>query len=231
MMNADELDSPRPTGSAFRRVGVTVAVACVLTGSIVALGSIGALAVSPNPPTASVGAAEAAQPVEPKITYSAADLAAFAESPYVDDALNLAVVWGIDPDTAKGMAGAKLRTGVALPFAPGEAATITYSSDQQRSAFFLAESDFTQALGLAVAWESGDVFSAKARIGGLLLTREEVPAGPATFTEDQDAAAFTLAGYTDADAARLAALWQSQSAHSAQVRAGAELLAGKGLQL
>jgi hypothetical protein len=217
MKNADELDSPRPTGSAFRRVGVTVAVACVLTGSIVALGSMGALAVSPNPPTASVRAAEAAQPVEPKITYSAADLAAFAESSYVDDALNLAVVWGIDPDTAKGMAGAKLRTGVALPFAPGEAASITYSSDQQRNAFFLTESDFTQALGLAFAENTSP--------------DSQVPAAPATFTEEQDAAAFTLAGYTDADAARLAALWQSQSAHSAQVRAGAELLAGKGLQL
>ena len=75
------------------------------------------------------------------------------------------------------------------------------------------------------------MYSAKARIGGLLLSHQEVPPAPTTFTEDQNAAAFTLVGYADADAARLAALWQSHSTHSAQVRAGADLLAGNNLPL
>jgi hypothetical protein len=227
----DEIEPPRSSASAFRRVGVTVAVACVLAGSIAGLGAVGALAAATNPPVAAVPADRATEPAQPKVTYSDADLAAFAASPYADDALNLAVVWGLDTTTAQGKAGAKIQAGTALPFAPGEAATAEYSSDEQRSAFFLADPNFGQALGLAVAWESGDVYSAKARIGGLLLSHQEVPAAPTTFTEDQNAAAFTLVGYTDADAARLAALWQSHSTHSAQVRAGADLLAGNNLPL
>jgi len=227
----DEIEPPRSSASAFRRVGVTVAVACVLAGSIAGLGSVGALAAATNPPVVAVPAEAATEPTQPKITYSDADLAAFAASPYVDDAINLAVVWGLDTTTAQGKAGAKIQGGTALPFAPGEASGAVYSSDQQRSAFFLANPDFDQALGLAVAWESGDVYSAKARIGGLLLAHQEVPAAPTTYTEDQDAAAFTFAGYTDSDAARLAALWQSHSTRSAQVRAGADLLAGNNLPL
>ena len=227
----DEIEPPRSSASAFRRVGVTVAVACVLAGSIAGLGSVGALAAATNPPVVAVPAEAAAESTQPKITYSDADLAAFAASPYVDDAINLAVVWGLDTTTAQGKAGAKIQAGTALPFAPGEASGAVYSSDQQRSAFFLTNPDFGQALGLAVAWESGDVFSAKARIGGLLLAHQEVPSAPTTYTEDQDAAAFTFAGYTDSDAARLAALWQSHSTHSAQVRAGADLLAGNNLPL
>ncbi|MFS4506204.1 hypothetical protein ACMA46_08195 [Clavibacter sp. Sh2141] len=221
------------TGSAFQRVAVTAAAACLLTGSIIALGSAGVLAGPTRPASAeaAVTAPTATAPTEaPKIVYSEADLAAFASSPYADDAVNLAVVWSVDTEAAQGKAGAKLRTGQPLPFGPDEAATAPYSDEQQLAAFFLARADYEDALGLATVWGSTELFAAKARVGGLLLAHEPVPATPSAYTEEQDIAAFGLGGYSDADAVRIAALWQSDT-RTAKARAGAMLLAGEILPL
>jgi hypothetical protein len=221
------------SGSAFQRVAVTAAAACLLTGSIVALGSAGVLAGpsgSASAEAAVTAPAVAAPTPAPKIVYSEADLAAFASSPYADDAVNLAVVWGVDTEAAQGKAGSKLRTGAPLPFAPDEAATAPYSDEQQLSAFYFGGADYEDALGLATVWGSTELFAAKARVGALLLAHEPVPAAPASFTEEQDIAAFGLVGYTDADAVRIAALWQSDT-RTAKARAGAMLLAGEILPL
>jgi hypothetical protein len=221
------------SGSAFQRVAVTAAAACVLTGSIIALGSAGVLAGPTRPASAeaAVTAPAVSAPTQaPKIVYSEADLAAFASSPYADDAVNLAVVWSVDTEAAQGKAGSKLRTGQPLPFGPDEAATAPYSEEQQLAAFFLARADYEDALGLATVWGSTELFAAKARVGGLLLAHEPVPATPAAYTEEQDIAAFGLGGYSDADAVRIAALWQSDT-RTAKARAGAMLLAGEILPL
>lgn len=235
-LGTDRAKAPRrSTGSAFRRVGATAAVACALAGSIAGLGALGALAAPGSSPAAQA-ASEPTTATVPKVTYTAADLAAFAASPYADDALNLAVVWGVDQTTAKGKAGAALTAGTALPFAAGAATTTAYTDEQREAAFFAAgtdttfQDDFTQALGLAVAWGSDDVATAKAKVGGLLLAHEQVPAAPTSYTDDQDARAFALVGYGDAEAAQLAGLWQSDT-RSAVVRAGAALLAGDDLPL
>lgn len=220
----------RTAGSTFRRVGATVAVACVLTGSIVGLGAMGALASpgsSSGPAAVSVSTETTEQ--EPKVTYSEADVAAFAASPYAGDALNLAAIWATTPEWAEGKAGAKIQAGLPLPYAPGESATVEYTTDQKILAL-QTKADFTDALRLATAWNSDDIVGAKAELGGLLLAHEPLPAVPAEFTDEQKTHAFGLWGYGDADAVTLAGLWQIDT-HSAVVRAGGEILAGNDLPL
>jgi hypothetical protein len=224
----------RATGSAFRRVGATVAVACVLTGSIMGLGAMGALA-TPGSSSAPVTASDERTPTEEvfdpatKVTYTEADLAAFAASPYAGDALNLAAIWATTPEWAQGKAGAKIQAGIPLPYAPGESSTIEYTTDQKLLAL-QTESDFLEALRLASVWGTDDLVSAKAELGGLLLAHEPLPTAPTEYTDDQRIHAFGLWGYTDADAVQLAGLWQTDT-HSAIVRAGGELLAGNYLPL
>jgi hypothetical protein len=53
---------------------------------------------------------------------------------------------------------------------------------------------------------------------------------PTSFTDDQDVRAFALAGYGETEAAQLAGLWKTDT-RSAEVRAGAALLAGDELPL
>jgi hypothetical protein len=221
----------RTAGSTFRRVGATVAVACVLTGTIVGLGAMGALA-SPGSSSSPVAVAERTEPTEelqPKVTYTEADVAAFAASPYAEDALNLAAIWGTTPEWAEGKAGAKIQAGLALPYAPGESATIEYTTDQKILAL-QTTTDFTDALRLATVWNSDDIVGAKAELGGLLLAHQPLPAVPTEFSDDQKTHAFGLWGYDDSDAVTLAGLWQIDT-HSAVVRAGGEILAGNDLPL
>jgi hypothetical protein len=223
----------RTAGSSFRRVGATVAVACALTGSIMGLGAMGALASPGSSPT-NITAFENRETGEvteqlPKVTYTDVDLAAFAASPYAADALNLAAIWGTTSEEAQGKAGSKIQAGLPLPYAPGESASIEYTTDQKVLAL-QTESDFTDALRLAATWNSDDIVSAKAELGGLLLAHQPLPVMPAEFTEEQKAHAFRLWGYTDADAVQLAGLWQTDT-QSAVVRAGAEILAGNYLPL
>lgn len=233
--SSDSLESNgRTSGSAFRRVGATVAVACAITGSIIGLGSMGALAAPTSSSVASVDSTEEATTEEvfdpaTKVTYTEADLAAFAASPYVDDAINLAVIWGTAPEYAEGKAGSKILAGIPLPFAPGEATTIAYTPDQQLFALQM-EVGFKEIMLLAAAWDSGDLLSAKADLGALVLAHEPLPAVPTAFSDDEKARAFSLLGYGEADAAQLAGLWQTDT-HSAIVRAGAEILAGNDLPL
>lgn len=224
-------------GRAFRRVGATVAVACALTGAVVGLGASTALADPTNgtaaasTAAATTAAATKARAVAahdatpPKVTYTDADLRTFARSAYVGDALNLAAVWGT-PDlvTAKGKAGAAIRSGQALPFTPAKATIRPYTSEQQTNAFYLADADYGNALGLATVWGTKDVATAKAKVGATLLRHQEVPkAGP--LTNGQKVTAFNLAGYDAADAAQLASLWHTGSVRAAEVRAGATLVA------
>lgn len=228
------LSNARFSGSAFRRVGATVAVACAITGSVIGLGSLGALA-SPSHTSVAASASAAAtttQEADPKVkvTYTADDLAAFAASPYAGDALNLAAIWQTTPEWAEGKAGSKIRAGIALPFAAGDATTFTYTPDQERLAFQFTVGDYTQLIGLASVWGSHDLIQAKADLGGLLLAHQPLPTIPTTFTDEQRARAFELGGFEDADAAKLAGLWQTDTP-SAIVHAGAKILAGESLPL
>ncbi len=219
---------PRTTGAAFRRSAATVAVACAVAGSLVGLGSVGALAAPER--TSAHGSTPTAQPTPvPKVQYGDADIARFQASPYADDAVALAAAWGTDLATAKGRAGADLRTGTALPFAAGDAASYPFTPEQQRNAFFLGFGGFPTALALAVTWGVPDVDTVKTKLGSKMLAHLPLPVPPTSFTEAEEARAFTASGYGEADAARLAALWQSPSTYSAEVRAGQALLAGDSL--
>lgn len=86
--------SSRSSGSAFRRVGATVAVACAVTGSIIGLGAMGALAVPSSSSVATPAAADASESDSTadsmshsaaKATFTEADRAAFAASPYAEE--------------------------------------------------------------------------------------------------------------------------------------------------
>ncbi|KJC64667.1 hypothetical protein [Agreia bicolorata] len=224
----------RAEGSAFLRVGTTAAAACLIAGSIVGLGAMGALATpgSAYSDVTASGAVSTAdeQPKAALPSYTEADLAAFATSAYADDALNLAVVWETTPEDARGKAGAKILAGVALPFGADEATTMSYTPDQQRTAFQYSFDTYPQLLALATAWGSGDMIEAKAEMGAVLLAHQSLPALPATVTNDQALRAFQLAGFDDSDAVKLAGLWQTDT-YSAIVRAGGEILAGKDLPL
>ncbi|SBN64653.1 hypothetical protein GA0004736_3616 [Curtobacterium sp. 9128] len=227
-MSNRETGPRNTTGAAFRRSAATVAVACAVAGSLVGLGSVGALAAPER--TSAHASIPTAQPTPvPKVQYGDADIARFRASPYADDAVALAAVWGTDLATAKGRAGADLRTGTALPFAAGDAASYPFTPEQQRDAFFLGYGDFRQALGLAVQWGVPDVYAVKSKLGSKMLAHLPVPLAPTTYTEAEEARAFTASGYDEGDAARLAALWQSPSTYSAEVRAGQALLAGDAL--
>lgn len=221
------------SGSAFRRVGATVAVACAITGSIMGLGAMGALA-TPGSSPAVVTASDDATPTpafDPttKVTYTDADLAAFAASPYAGDALNLAAIWGTDTEWAAGKAGSKIQAGIALPFAPGESSSVDYSTDQKLLAL-QSQVDFTEIMQLAAAWDSEDLLSAKVELGALLLAHQPLPAVPTSFSDEEKENAFGLWGYTDAEAVKLAGLWQTDT-HSAILRAGTDILAGNDLPL
>ena len=227
--------SGRSTGSAFRRVGATVAVACAVTGSIIGLGAMGALAVPSSSSVATPAAADASESDSmshsaAKATFTDADRAAFAASPYAEEALNLAVIWGTGVEWAEGKAGSKITAGIRLPFAAGQATTVAYTPDQERLALQLTTVDFHGIARVAAVWGSTDLDSAKAKMGSLLLAHQSLPAPPAVFSDDDKVRVFGLSGYTDDDAVKLAGLWQTDT-HSAILRAGAELLAEHELPL
>lgn len=229
MPNSDT-GSRTTTGAAFRRTAATVAVACAVAGSLIALGSVGALAAPERTSAHGSGPTTSPTPV-PKVQYGDADIARFQASPYAEDAVALAAAWNTDVPTAKGRAGADLRAGTALPFAAGDAASYPFTQEQQRNAFFLGYGDFQQALGLAVAWGVPDVDTVKTKLGAGVIAHRPMPAPPTTYTDAEYVRAFTASGYDDGDGARLAALWQSPSTYSAEVTAGKALLAGASLPL
>jgi hypothetical protein len=222
----------RAGASTFLRVGTTAAAACLITGSIMGLGAMGALA-TPGSSYADVAASGEVSTSEPKViapVYTEADLAAFAASGYADDELNLAVVWGMTPEEARGKAGSKVLAGLPLPFGPDEATTFSYTPDQQRMALQDSVDSYSELISLATVWGSGDIIQAKAEMGAALLAHQPLPVVPATFTDDQAIRAFTLAGYDDAAAVKLSGLWQIDT-HTAAVRAGNDILADKELPL
>jgi hypothetical protein len=221
-----------PAGSAFRRAGATVAVACAVTGTLFGLGSIGALAAPQRTSAHQAAPAPSPDPVASTRPATDPNTAAFFASPYAADAVALAAAWG-SPDiaTAKARAGADLRNGTALPFPAGEPTRYPFTPEQQRNAFFLGFGDFTQALGLAVAWGIPDVDTVKTTLGAKMIGNFPVPIAPLEYTEAQDVQAFLASGYDEDDAARLAALWQSPSTRAAEIRAGQALLAGDALPI
>lgn len=224
----------RAGASAFLRVGTTAAAACLITGSIMGLGAMGALA-SPGSSYASVAPTDAGSTPDeqPKVAapvYTEADLAAFAASGYADDELNLAVVWGTTPDDARGKAGSKLLAGIPLPFGPDEAATRSYTPDEKLIAFQYSFDSYSELIGLATVWGSGDLIDAKSEMGAVLLAHQPLPTLPETITDDQALRAFQLSGYDDSDAVKLSGLWQIDT-FSAIVRAGNDILHNKELPL
>lgn len=148
-----------------------------------------------------------------------------------EDALDLAALWNSsDRNQAKFSAGAKLRAGHALPFAPGQGFQRSYTTTQQLRAYAIAEvNDGGLADRLAASWKVSKQ-TAKAKAGGLLLANRPVPLADPTPSDGDAATAFEAAHYTYADAEQLAQIWKIDT-YSAKVKAGQDLLAKPAIPL
>lgn len=236
-------------GRAFRRIGgaalatgATVCAVAALFGTLPAQASVTHHAAATKPtasrPVAVANAGRTAATPEQRLdalrkaTAEAAandpvakNLDAYYAAGYkYEDALDLAALWNsADRNAAKNTAGADLRAGHALPFAPGQGFHRSYTTAQELHAYELAEvDDAGLAARLAASWKVS-VTAAKAKAGALLLANQPVPLEHPTPTEGDAAAAFFSAGYDYADAVRLAQLWKVD-AYSAKVKAGQDLL-------
>lgn len=163
----------------------------------------------------------------PKTFTAKQDASAFALAGYTPaDALDLAVVWGSPSRAAAQVtAGATVLRGKALPFVPKAGFARQYTAAQQRAGYALSDyqGEYYEALRMAALWGLPTVASAKSKAGAVLLANKALPV-PKTFTAQQDVSAFALAGYTTADALKLATLWHSVSPQAAKVKAGRDLL-------
>ncbi|WP_420369436.1 hypothetical protein [Curtobacterium sp. L1-20] len=235
-------------GRAFRRIGgaalVTGAAACTVAALI------GTLPAQASTPPAAAAAAAAARttaqhhtlgPAATSAQHAAAlrdaelrkiqrapgtkNLNAYYAAGYkYEDALDLAALWNsADRNHAKSTAGADLRAGHALPFAPGTGFTRSYTTAQQLRAYEIAEVDDARlADRLATAWKVSPA-AAKAKAGALALANRPVPLEHPTPSAGDASTAFTSAGYDYTDAVKLAQIWKID-AYSAKVRAGQDLL-------
>jgi hypothetical protein len=148
-----------------------------------------------------------------------------------EDALDLAALWNSpDRNHAKSTAGAELRAGHALPFAPGQGFDRSYTKAQQLHAFEVAEvNDSGLAARLAASWKVSTQ-TAKAKAGGLALANRPVPLEHPTPSAGDATTAFANAGYDYADAEALAQIWKID-AYSAKVKAGQDLLSSPQIPL
>ena len=148
-----------------------------------------------------------------------------------EDALDLAALWNApDRNHAKFTAGAKLRAGQTLPFAPGAGFARSYTTAQQVHAFEIAEvDDGGLAARLAASWKVSPE-TAKAKAGALALANQPVPLEHPTPSAGDAATAFAAAGYDYADAEKLAQIWKID-AYSAKVKAGQDLLSSPQIPL
>jgi hypothetical protein len=134
---------------------------------------------------------------------------------------------------------------VPLTVGAAPAALVPQSQQQQEQdwqAYFAAGYGYDDALELARIWQvSAEPGAVKAEAGRRLLAGETLPikpgpetgASPSTLDSGEAAAvdAFFAAGYTYADAVKLAALWNVADPYQAKAEAGRKLLDGQRLPI
>lgn len=233
-------------GRAFRRIGgaavVTGAAVCAaaaLAGPLTAeaipphrASHVGTSPAHPSTTTTTTTHPRTSTTTTTTTDTADAEIDAYYAAGYqYEDALDLAALWrSADRNRAKSEAGARLRAGQALPFAPGQGFTRSYTTAQQRYAFELAEGDDPGlAARLATAWKVSPA-TAEAEAGALVLANRPVPLEHPVPSAGDAAQAFADAGYGYTDAERLAQLWKVD-AYSAKVRAGRDLLSTPAIAL
>jgi hypothetical protein len=232
-----------------RRRGTQVAGSAVLSAGLIA-GAMQLPSILARHPggagiPAMVGAPAPAASVA--ASYSQADMekdwaAYFAAGYGYDDAVRLAALWHTDQNIGlvKAEAGRRLLAGQTLPISPhpnpSDAATPDPAAAAALQAFFDAGYVWDDAVQLAALWKMSDPSDAKVAAGKKLEAGQTLPIAPkpanvAAAKENAAVAKFFAAGYTYADAVRLAALWKLDSAHAAKVAGGQKLLAGQTLPI
>jgi hypothetical protein len=141
---------------------------------------------------------------------------------------------GQKPDSASvGAAATMPNMKPSATAAPSEA-----EQELQRAAYFKAGYDYDDAVALARLWKSKDEIGlVKAEAGRRLLAGETLPIKPTPGPDVTDPKteaqlrAFFTAGYSYADAEKLAALWKTADPYAAKIEGGKRLLAGKKLPI
>ncbi len=179
----------------------------------------------------------------------------FAAGYGYDDAVQLGKLWNMtaDPGTIKAEAGRRLLAGQTLPIQPHPNASVPASSVDPAetadiNAFFDAGYTYNDAVQLAQLWSTADPYHAKIDAGRKLLAGVPLPIAPSapssaasqpsasatasvSAADQTDIDAFYSAGYTYADAVKLAQLWHSTDPYGAKITAGRQLLAGQTLPI
>lgn len=134
-------------------------------------------------------AAAPALPTPPPVAPQEQREAFFGAGYDYDDAVELARLWGLDPNgvsDVKAEAGRRLLAGEQLPVAPGTAPAapappvpgLDMGPDDPYVAFLAAGYDWDDAVELARLWGSSDVLQTKADAGQKLLDGETLPIAP-----------------------------------------------------
>ena len=223
----------------WRRRGIQAAGGVVVGAGLIA-GVVTMTTVAPRdpavvlpaaPPSASPGAAGVQQAYD----------AYFGAGYDLQDAQRLAEMWQMpDIGQVKTEAGNRLLRGMTLPFAatPDDPASHAPADQVQAryGAFFDAGYVWDDAETLARLWKLSDPSDAKAEAGKRLLAGQKLPIRPqpanvAEALEVKRVEKFSSAGYTIADAEKLAALWHQKDAYAAKIEGGKRLLAGQTLPI
>lgn len=237
-----------------RRRGAQVAGGAVLGAGLIAAG-INLPAFLPgnsSATTGGVGVGALPSPV-PSVSVAASysptdmnkDLDAYFNAGYgYNDAVQLAALWHTKADigNVKAEAGRRLLAGETLPIKPTGNPTTPPSNDPQAKedqaafdAFFNAGYVWDDAVRLAKAWHLSDPADAKIKAGKKIEAHQPLPfkPKPANVKAAQEQAAmlkFWDAGYTQADAVKLAQIWHVTTSQ-AKVKGGQKLLAGQTLPI
>jgi hypothetical protein len=131
------------------------------------------------------------------------------------------------PADAQSATTAKVQSAAAQPLSPTPKVDPT---QRALDAYFKAGYDYTDAVKLGALWHESP-YKAKIQAGNKLLAGGKLPikhhgGGSTSTRETRELNAFFGAGYTYADAVKLAAIWHTSDPYHAKLRGGGKLLAG-----
>jgi cytochrome c556 len=226
-----------------RRLGVQAAGGAVLGAGLIA-GGLALPGHGSRQPVVVQAAGQSGATTPPSPAELQKDLDAYFAAGYdYNNAVKLAAIWHIkipadrNLDPVKAEAGRRLLAGQTLPVKPNVKITpVDPKVQAEVDAFFHAGYTVDDAVALAKLWKDKTPYDAKVEGGTKLLAGEKLPIKPGSSPssgnqDDAQLAAFFNAGYTYADAVKLAKMWKDKKVYDAKVDAGRRLLAGQVLPI
>jgi hypothetical protein len=136
-----------------------------------------------------------------------------------------------------GLVGGKDKPVVSVQAAAATPTATPPAAEQAKdwAAFFGAGYVYDDATQLAKLWKSkAEIGTIKAQAGAMLLAGQALPIKPnpenvAVAKEAAETDAFFNAGYTIADAQKLAGIWHTKDTYAAKIEGGTKLLAGEAM--